>query len=134
MNRRESRSNVTSFKPAIVCTAGSDGWLRAAARRDEAVAHPLPTRVSFAQGPPWVPYSTAWRALVHARRARAGETLLVHGASGGVGIAAVELGRSHGFVSSARPARPKDCNWRASTAPITCSIIATPATCSRSCR
>jgi NADPH2:quinone reductase len=65
---------------------------------DEAVAHPLPARVSFAQGAALgVPYSTAWRALFMRARARAGETLLVHGASGGVGTAAVELGRSHGL-------------------------------------
>jgi NADPH2:quinone reductase len=54
--------------------------------------------VSFAQGAALgVPYSTAWRALFIRARARAGETLLVHGASGGVGTAAVELGRSHGL-------------------------------------
>jgi NADPH2:quinone reductase len=65
---------------------------------DEALAHPLPDRVSFAQGAALgVPYSTAWRALFMRARARAGETLLVHGASGGVGTAAVELGRSHGL-------------------------------------
>ena len=65
---------------------------------DQALAHPLPSRVSFAQGAALgVPYSTAWRALFMRARARAGETLLVHGASGGVGTAAVELGRSHGL-------------------------------------
>ena len=44
-----------------------------------------------------VPYATAYRALVGRGGARAGERLLVHGASGGVGIAAVQLGRALGL-------------------------------------
>jgi NADPH2:quinone reductase len=40
-----------------------------------------------------VAYTTAWGALVTAGELRAGETLLVLGAAGGVGLAAVELGR-----------------------------------------
>src|SRR5271169_255531 len=54
--------------------------------------HPLPANVSFAQGAGvWVPYGTAYHALYQAAQARASETVLVHGASGGVGIAAVQL-------------------------------------------
>jgi NADPH2:quinone reductase len=52
--------------------------------------HPLPDYVSFAQGAGvFVPYATAHRALFGRGRAADGETVLVHGASGGVGIAAV---------------------------------------------
>jgi NADPH2:quinone reductase len=40
-----------------------------------------------------VGHGTAWHALVDRGRLVAGETLLVHGASGGVGLAAVELGK-----------------------------------------
>ena len=66
---------------------------------DEWQVHPLPDAVSFAQGAALgVPYATAWRALFIRARARAGETVLVHGASGGVGIAAVQLARSHGLT------------------------------------
>jgi hypothetical protein len=36
----------------------------------------------------WVPYGTAYHALYHSAKAHASETTLVHGASGGVGIAA----------------------------------------------
>jgi NADPH2:quinone reductase len=59
---------------------------------------PLPARVSFAQGSAMgVPYATAWRALFTRAQARAGETLLVHGASGGVGTAAIQIARAHGL-------------------------------------
>jgi len=45
-----------------------------------------------------VPYGTAYTALHHHARAHANETLLVHGASGGVGIAAVQLARAQGLT------------------------------------
>ena len=92
-------ANVTAFKPGDrVYTQGASGGYAQLMVCDQALAHPLPSRVSFAQGAALgVPYSTAWRALFMRARARAGETLLVHGASGGVGTAAVELGRSHGL-------------------------------------
>jgi NADPH:quinone reductase len=60
--------------------------------------HPLPARTTFAQGAAiGVPYATAYRALFHRAQARAGETVLVHGATGGVGIAAVELAHACGL-------------------------------------
>ena len=58
----------------------------------------LPSRVSFAQGAALgVPYGTAYRALFQRAAARPGETVLVHGATGGVGVAAVQLARAHGL-------------------------------------
>jgi NADPH2:quinone reductase len=60
--------------------------------------HPLPTGVSFQQGAAiGVPYATAWRALLMRAHARPGESVLVHGASGGVGTAAVQIARAHGM-------------------------------------
>lgn len=60
--------------------------------------HPLPDRVSYAQGAGiYVPYVTAYRALFQLAVSRPGETLLVHGASGGVGLAAVQLARAAGM-------------------------------------
>jgi NADPH2:quinone reductase len=60
--------------------------------------HRLPTRVSFAQGAGVnIPYATAYRALYHRAQGQPGETVLVHGASGGVGIAAVQMARAGGF-------------------------------------
>jgi len=60
--------------------------------------HPLPERLTFPQGAAiYVPYGTAYRSLVQRAKARAGETVFVHGASGGVGIASVQIGRALGL-------------------------------------
>ena len=65
---------------------------------EEWQAHPLPQRSSFQQGAAiGVPYATAWRALLMRAQARPGETVLVHGASGGVGTAAVQIARAFGM-------------------------------------
>ena len=62
----------------------------------ESGVHPLPAKISFAQGAAMgVPYGTAFRALFQRAQAKPGETIFVHGASGGVGTAAVQLARSH---------------------------------------
>jgi NADPH:quinone reductase len=64
----------------------------------EAQAHSLPERVSFAEGAGvFTPYATAYRALFQRARGVPGETVLVHGASGGVGTAAVQIARAAGF-------------------------------------
>lgn len=61
--------------------------------------HSLPESVSFAQGAcVGVPYGTAYRALFQRARVEPGEVVLVHGASGGVGLAAVQLARTAGMT------------------------------------
>jgi NADPH2:quinone reductase len=61
--------------------------------------HPLPPQASYAQGAAInVPYGTAYHALLQRARALPGESVLVHGASGGVGIAAVQLARAAGMT------------------------------------
>ena len=53
-----------------------------------------PTHLSFAEAAAYqVAYLTAYVALVRRGNLQAGETLLVHGASGGVGMAAVDIGK-----------------------------------------
>jgi NADPH2:quinone reductase len=65
----------------------------------ESQVYPLPEKISFTQGAGlWVPYGTAFTALHHHGQAQPGETLLVHGASGGVGIAAVQYARAMGMT------------------------------------
>ncbi|MFN2598727.1 MAG: NADPH:quinone reductase [Pyrinomonadaceae bacterium] len=66
---------------------------------EEAHVHALPEGVTFAQGAAvGVPYATAYRALFQRAKARPGESVLVHGASGGVGTAAVQLARAAGMT------------------------------------
>src|ERR1700751_5581546 len=64
----------------------------------EEQVHPLPSKIDFKQGAGiWVPYGTAFHALFHSAQAHASETVLVHGASGGVGIAALQIARAMGL-------------------------------------
>ncbi|HZD31363.1 MAG TPA: NADPH:quinone reductase [Candidatus Angelobacter sp.] len=66
---------------------------------NESQVHPLPANVSFEQGAAaGVAYGTAYRGLVQRGGAKPGETVLVHGASGGVGTAAVQLARAAGLT------------------------------------
>lgn len=54
--------------------------------------HRLPDRISFTQGAGlFVPYVTAWRAVFGRVNTRAGDVVLIHGASGGVGVAATQF-------------------------------------------
>jgi NADPH:quinone reductase len=61
--------------------------------------HSLPEHLSFAQGAAInVPYVTAWHAIHNLADARPGETIFIHGASGAVGLAAVQIARAAGLV------------------------------------
>ena len=74
----------------------------------EAQLHPLPAKIDFKQGAGiWVPYGTAYHALYHSAKAHASETLLVHGASGGVGIAALQIARAIGLKVLGTAGTPK---------------------------
>jgi NADPH2:quinone reductase len=93
-------SDVTEFKAGDrVYTAGSvTGTYAEFALCKKEQVHPLPANVSFVQGAAiGTPYATAYRGLLQRAVAKSGETALVHGASGGVGTAAVQLARAHGL-------------------------------------
>src|SRR5467141_4910729 len=65
----------------------------------EEQVHCLPEKITFGQGAGiWVPYGTAYHALYHSAEAHASESVLVHGASGGVGSAAVQMARAMGLT------------------------------------
>jgi NADPH2:quinone reductase len=83
-----------------VFVAGSiSGTYAELALCSEKRVHPLPENLSFAQGAALgVPYSTAYTALFDRAWAALGQTVLVHGASGGVGVAAVQLARQAGLT------------------------------------
>jgi len=75
----------------------SSGAYAEKAVADESNVWILPEHVTFAQGTALgVPYGTAYRALHQRGRAIAGETVLIHGASGSVGTAAVQFAKSYG--------------------------------------
>ena len=121
------RNGTYAVKPALPYTPGSDGagvieavgaGVRKAKPGDrvytaktvtgayaeyalalESQVHPLAAKISFAEGAGvWVPYGTAYHALLHSAKAHASETVLIHGASGGVGIASVQMARAIGLT------------------------------------
>lgn len=93
--------NVSTVKPgdrAYMAKTISGAYAEYAIALESQV-HPLPEKVSFDQGAGvWVPYATAYHGLHHSAQARASETVLVHGASGGVGIAGIQLARALGLT------------------------------------
>lgn len=93
-------SGVSDFQPGdrVYCHGSQSGTYAETCRcRADQVKH-LPDSLSFAQGASiGGPYLTAYRALLQVGRGRRGERVLVHGASGGVGTAAVQLARRAGL-------------------------------------
>jgi NADPH2:quinone reductase len=102
---------VTRFRPGdrVSC----ENWFGGFAERmvaPQAMTVRLPANVDFAVGSTVLnSYLTAWYALVERARLQAGETVLVTGAAGGIGLACVELahllgGRVIAVVGSAAKA------------------------------
>ncbi len=93
--------DASRFKPGDrVYTADSlTGTYAEYSLCDESQLGTLPENVSFDQGAGiWTPYATSYRALFQKAGAKAGETVLVHGASGGVGLAAVQWAKAAGLT------------------------------------
>ena len=93
-------SDVTLFKEGdrVFTTLTSTGAYAEFTVSPSTSVHRLPDVLSFSQGTALaVPYLTAYRALFTRGFARPGETVLVHGASGGVGTAAVQIARAFGL-------------------------------------
>lgn len=89
---------VTRFAPGdrVIAKPGG-GAFADKCLADEALCTPLPEVMSFEQGAGFtVAYATSYHALRQGTELRAGETLLVLGAAGGVGITAVEIGHALG--------------------------------------
>lgn len=91
-------SQVTGWKTGDrVYVSGTAAGKAHGAYAQSVICHPdqihrLPDRISFTQGAGlFVPYVTAWRALFGRVQARAGDVVMIHGASGGVGVAATQF-------------------------------------------
>lgn len=96
----EVASDVDSVKPGDRVMAGGKGgalaeqWIVSAA-----AVSPLPAALSFSEGACWqTGASTAWHALVERGHLQAGESVLILGASGGVGMAAVKMAKHIGAM------------------------------------
>jgi NADPH2:quinone reductase len=97
-------SDVQDFKPGdrVYISGTADGRAfgsyaaKALCNVDQ--VHPLAGSISFKEGAGvGVPYVTAWRALFDKGAASPGETVLIHGASGAVGVAAAQMASAAGL-------------------------------------
>ena len=85
---------ATGQRVVSLCTIG--GYAEAVTA-PAAVTVPIPEEMPCETAAGFmVAYGTAHLGLAHRARLRPGETLLVHGAGGGVGLAAVEVGKAMG--------------------------------------
>jgi NADPH2:quinone reductase len=76
----------------------------------ESHVYPLASRLTYEQGAAVnIPYSTAYRALFYRARVREGESVLIHGGSGGVGIAAIQLAKAAHLAILATAGTPAGC-------------------------
>ncbi len=91
-------ADVRGFAPGDkVCYGGHGGAFVEELVAPATMLRPMPAGLDFAQGAAYgVAALTAWVALVRRAALQPGETLLVHGASGGTGLAAVQLGHHLG--------------------------------------
>ncbi|KAG8437175.1 hypothetical protein GDO86_008029 [Hymenochirus boettgeri] len=105
--------DVISFKKGdrvFTTSTISGGYAEYSVASVDTVYH-LPDQLSFKQGAAIsVPYFTAYRALFHKAHGRSGEVVLVHGASGGVGIAACQIARAYGFKVFGTAGTPEGLN------------------------
>ncbi|NP_001166407.1 quinone oxidoreductase isoform X1 [Cavia porcellus] len=93
-------NDVSAFKKGdrVFTTSTISGGYAEYALASDHTVYRLPEKLDFRQGAAiGIPYFTACRALFHSARAKAGESVLVHGASGGVGLAACQIARAYGL-------------------------------------
>jgi NADPH2:quinone reductase len=82
---------------------------------DASLAVPLPDSLDFAQGAGFmITYGTSYHALKQRARLRQGESVLVLGASGGVGITAVEIAKAMGARVIGAASNNEKCEFAAS--------------------
>ena len=104
-------SGIDQFKPGdSVMAISESGAFAELALVDAASVYPAPKGLDLAEcaGFP-IAYGTSYLALVEQARLQAGEVLLVHGAAGGVGLTAVEIGKALGARVIATAGGPEKC-------------------------
>ncbi len=105
----EAGKNIKWFKPGDRAIAILDhgGFAEEAVAHYSRIMH-IPEGMSYeeAAGMPIV-YGTSHLALTHRANLRPGETLLVHGAAGGAGLTAVEIGKALGATVIAAASTPE---------------------------
>jgi NADPH2:quinone reductase len=93
-------ADVTGFAPGDRVIGGTVlpyGAFAEYAVMDAAATMPAPAGLNDAEAAPFhLTYQTGWFGLHQRARLKAGETLLVHAAAGGVGSGAVQLGKAAG--------------------------------------
>jgi NADPH:quinone reductase len=97
----EIGANATKFKigDRVLTTDAGSGAYAEFCLCDEKHLIKLPENISFEQGAGvFVPYATAFRALFQKAKLQKGETILIHGASGGVGVAAIQWAKNVGLT------------------------------------
>ena len=93
-------ANISEFKTGdrVLTTGSITGTYAEFCLCEENQLIKLPDNISFEQGAGvFVPYATSYRALFQKAGGKSGETVLVHGASGGVGIAAIQWAKNAGL-------------------------------------
>ena len=94
-------ANVSGFEVGqrVYCAGTITGANSELALANPSQVFPLPEALSFEQGACLgTPYATAWRSLFIRANCQSAETVLIHGASGGVGLAAIQLAKAAGCV------------------------------------
>ena len=94
-------SEITRFKPgdpvfAYVSLDNSGGYAQYAVVTEREAA-PKPKSLTYVEAAA-VPIValTAWQALIDTAKLKAGQTVLIHGGSGGVGSFAIQIAKAHG--------------------------------------
>jgi len=94
-------SNITKFKSgdpvfAYVSLDNSGGYAQYAVVTEREAA-PKPKSLTYVEAAA-VPIValTAWQALIDTAKLKAGQTVLIHGGSGGVGSFAIQIAKAHG--------------------------------------
>ncbi len=95
----------------VYCAGSLTGTYAEQTLCPETRVYPLPDSATFQSGACLgVPYATAFRALIHRGEASQGERVLLHGATGSVGQAALQIGIHLGLKVIGTAGSTKGCN------------------------